>query len=140
MLAVGGRPLSLRTQASPQAAWVSSGRAGDSPRVGTLREGEPGRAYPFYDFTSRYAASVPSVSPVLWIRNEPPSLTDVHGEGVRHCLLKEGLSTFADIFYLFIFYFAMLNYIYLEQNIISYIKKDNFIKTKFQSQLCMIFG
>lgn len=35
---------------------------------------------------------------------------------------------------------AVLNYIYLEQNIISYIKKDNFIKTKFQSQLCMIFS
>lgn len=34
---------------------------------------------------------------------------------------------------------AVQNYIYLEQNIISYIKKDNFIKTKFQSQLCMIF-
>lgn len=32
------------------------------------------------------------------------------------------------------------NYIYLEQNIISYIKKDNFIKTKFQSQLCMILS
>lgn len=34
---------------------------------------------------------------------------------------------------------VVLNYIYLEQNIISYIKKDNFIKTKFQSQLCMTF-
>lgn len=78
VLAVGGRPLSPRAQASPQAAWVSSGRAGGSPRAGTLREGEPGRACPFYGFTSRYAASVP---PVLWIRNELPSLTDVHGEG-----------------------------------------------------------
>lgn len=35
---------------------------------------------------------------------------------------------------------AVQNYIYLEQNIISYIKKDNFIKTKFQSQLCMILS
>lgn len=35
---------------------------------------------------------------------------------------------------------AVQNYIYLEQNIISYIKKNNFIKTKFQSQLCMIFS
>lgn len=34
---------------------------------------------------------------------------------------------------------AVQNYIYLEQNIISYIKKNNFIKTKFPSQLRMIF-
>lgn len=95
VLAVGGRLQSLHAQASPQAAWVSSGHAGDSPRAGTLREGEPGRACPFYGFTSRYAASVP---PVLWIRNEPPSLTDIHGEGVRRSLLKAGVSTFADIF------------------------------------------
>lgn len=32
------------------------------------------------------------------------------------------------------------DYIYLKQNIIPYIKKNNFIKTKFQSQLCMIFS
>lgn len=35
---------------------------------------------------------------------------------------------------------AVQNYIYLEQNFIFYIKKNNFIKTKFQSQLCMIFS